>query len=139
MNKTFAKRRKYEYNNLKGEFKMNSVNLIGRLTKNPEIRTFGKGRESVNMCRFTLAVRDGKDKDGNERTQFISCAAWGAVCDILEQYTYKGDMLGVDGKIVNNNYEKDGQTVYQSEVRISNIYLLPNPSNDDSGKGKTRR
>lgn len=118
---------------------MNNVSLIGRLTKDPEIRTFGKGKDSTDMCRFTLAVRDGRDKDGNERTQFISCAAWGAVCDILEQYVHKGDMLGVDGKIVQNNYEKDGQMVYQTEVRVGNIYLLPNPTNDNSGRSKARR
>lgn len=118
---------------------MNNVSLIGRLTKDPEIRTFGRGKDAVDMCRFTLAVRDGKDKDGNDRTQFISCAAWGAVCDILEQYTHKGDMLAVDGKIVQNNYEKDGQMVYQTEVRVSGVYLLPNPSNDDRGKTKARR
>lgn len=118
---------------------MNNVSLIGRLTKDPEIRTFGRGKDAVDMCRFTLAVRDGRDKDGNDRTQFISCAAWGVVCNILEQYTKKGDMLAVDGKIVQNNYEKDGQMVYQTEVRVSGVYLLPNPSNDDSGKTKARR
>lgn len=118
---------------------MNNVSLIGRLTKDPEIRTFGKGKDATDMCRFTLAVRDGRDKDGNDRTQFISCAAWGAVCAILEDYVHKGDMLGVDGKIVQNNYEKDGQMVYQTEVRVGNIYLLPNTSNDSSGRSKARR
>lgn len=118
---------------------MNNVSLIGRLTKDPEVRTFGRGKDAVGMCRFTLAVRDGRDKDDNDRTQFISCAAWGAVTDILEQYTHKGDMLAVDGKIVQNNYEKDGQMVYQTEVRVNNVYLLPNPSNDDTGRSKARR
>jgi single-strand DNA-binding protein len=118
---------------------MNNVSLIGRITKEPEVRTFGKGKEAVDMCRFTLAVRDGKDRDGNERTQFISCAAWGAVVEIIEKYVSKGDMLAVDGKIVNNNYEKDGATVYQTEVRVNGIYLLPNSKNDTSGKDKARR
>lgn len=119
---------------------MNNVSLIGRLTKDADVRSFGKGKDAVNMCRFTLAVRDGKDKDGNERTQFISCAAWGAVVEIIEKYTGKGDMLAVDGKLVNNNYEKeDGQMVYQTEVRVNNIYLLPNSKNDSSGKDKARR
>ena len=118
---------------------MNNVQLIGRLTKDPEVRSFGKGKDAVDMCRFTLAVRDGRDKDGNERTQFISCAAWGAVVEILEKYTAKGAMLAVDGKLVNNNYEKDGQMIYQTEVRVGGVYLLPNPKNDSSGKDKARR
>lgn len=118
---------------------MNNVSLIGRLTKDPDIRTFGKGKDAVDMARFTLAVRDGKDKDGNERTQFISCSAWGAVVAIIAEYVRKGDMLAVDGKLVQNNYEKDRQMIYQMEVRISNVYLLPNPTNDNSGKNKARR
>ena len=121
---------------------MNNVSLIGRLCKDADVRTFGKGKDAVQMARFTLAVRDGKDKDGNERTQFISCTAWGAVVEIIEKYTQKGDMLAVDGKLVNNNYEKeDGQMVYQTEVRLNNVYLLPNTRNDsDAGKkSKSRR
>lgn len=120
---------------------MNNVSLIGRLTKDADVRNFGRGKDAVDMCRFTLAVRDGKDKDGNERTQFISCAAWGAVVEIIEKYTGKGDMLAVDGKLVNNNYEKeDGQMVYQTEVRVSNVYLLPNTKNDsEAGKNAKKR
>jgi len=118
---------------------MNHVSLIGRITKEIEIKSFGKGKEAVDMCRFTLAIRDGKDAEGNERTQFISCAAWGSVCKILNDFVNKGDMLAVDGKLVNNNYEKDGQMIYQTEVRVNNVYLLPNTKNDDSGKKKYRR
>ena len=119
---------------------MNNISLIGRLTKDVEVRTFGKGKDAVKFCRFTLAIRDGKDKDGNERTQFISCTAWGSVTEILENYTGKGDMLAVDGKIVNNNYEnEEGNMVYQTEVRVNGVYLLPNTKNDSSGKNKARR
>lgn len=118
---------------------MNNVSLVGRITKAPEIKTFGKGKDAVDMCRFTLAVRDGKTAEGEERAQFISCAAWGAVTQILEKWVQKGDVLAVDGKLVNNNYEKDGAMVYQTEVRVSGVYLLPNPKNDDSGKSKYKR
>ena len=118
---------------------MNNVSLVGRITKDPEIKTFGKGKDAVGMCRFTLAVRDGKTADGEERTQFISCAAWGAVTQILEKWVQKGDVLAVDGKLVNNNYEKDSTMIYQTEVRVSGVYLLPNPKNDDSGKSKYKR
>lgn len=119
---------------------MNNVELIGRLTKEPELKSFGKGKNAVDLCRFTLAVRDGLDAEGNERTQFISCAAWGKVTEILDKYVKKGDMLAVDGKIVNNNYEdKNGNKVYSMEVRVTGVYLLPNSRNDDSGSAKSRR
>ena len=117
---------------------MNNVQLVGRLTKDPDIRSFGKGKDAVDMARFTLAVRDGKDKDGNERTQFISCAAWGAVVAIIAEYVRKGEMLAVDGKLVNNNYEKDGQMIYQTEVRINNVYLLPNAQPEPARKSSRR-
>lgn len=118
---------------------MNNVQLIGRLTKDPEVKTFGRGKDAVDLCRFTLAVRDGKDREGNEKTQFLSCAAWGAVVEILEKYTHKGDMLAVDGKLVNNNYEKDGQMIYQTEVRVDGVYLLPNKPAEDEPKKSSRR
>ena len=113
---------------------MNNVQLIGRITKDPEVRTFGKGKDSVDLCRFTLAIRDGKDAEGNERTQFISCAAWGAVVEIISKFIKKGDMVACDGKLVNNNYEKDGQMIYQTEVRVSGIYLLPNKVQEEEPK-----
>ena len=113
---------------------MNNVQLIGRITKDPEVKTFGKGKDTVDLCRFTLAVRDGKDAEGNERTQFISCAAWGKVVEIIDKYVKKGEILAVDGKLVNNNYEKDGQMVYQTEVRVQGVYLLPNPQQEEEPK-----
>ena len=113
---------------------MNNVQLIGRITKDPEVKTFGKGKDTVDLCRFTLAVRDGKDAEGNERTQFISCAAWGKVVEIIDKYVKKGEILAVDGKLVNNNYEKDGQMIYQTEVRVQGIYLLPNPQQEEEPK-----
>ncbi len=113
---------------------MNNVQLIGRITKDPEVKTFGKGQNAVDLCRFTLAIRDGKDQEGNERTQFISCAAWGKVVEIIGSYVRKGEMLAVDGKLVNNNYEKDGQMIYQTEVRVQNVYLLPNPQQEEEPK-----
>lgn len=113
---------------------MNNVQLIGRITKDPEVKTFGKGQNAVDMCRFTLAIRDGKDQEGNERTQFISCAAWGKVVEIIGNYVRKGEMVAVDGKLVNNNYEKDGQMIYQTEVRVQNVYLLPNPQQEEEPK-----
>lgn len=118
---------------------MNNVSLIGRLTKDADIREFGKGKDAVKMARITLAIRDGKDAKGEERTQFISCTAWGTVVEIIEQYTHKGDMLAVDGKIVNNNYEKDGQMIYQTEVRIASVYLLPNKTAEEAPTKKYGR
>lgn len=113
---------------------MNNVQLIGRITKDPEVKSFGKGKDTADLCRFTLAVRDGKDAEGNERTQFISCAAWGDVVKIIDQFVRKGEMVAVDGKVVNNNYEKDGQMIYQTEVRVRNVYLLPNKPQEEEPK-----
>lgn len=119
---------------------MNNVQLIGRITKDPELKTFDKGKDVVEQCRFTLAIRDGRDKEGNEKAQFISCCAWGAVCDVIDKFIRKGDMVALDGKLVQNNYEnKEGIMVYQTEVRVNNIYLLPNPANNSNAKKYSKR
>ena len=104
---------------------MNSVNLIGRLTKDVELKTYGKGKDGGHWARITLAIRDGKDADGEERTQFISCVVWNKPAEILAEYCSKGDQVAVTGRLVNNNYEdEDGKMIYQTDVVISNVELL---------------
>ena len=118
---------------------MNIVNLSGRLVKDAELQSYGKGKDGGHYLRNAIAVNDGVDKDGNKRVQFIPFTAWNATASIISDYVKKGDFFNLTGRIVQNNYEKDGQMVYQTEVRVSGVYLLPNPSNDDSGKTKARR
>lgn len=105
---------------------MNQVNLIGRLCKDVETRTYGDKKNGGSFSYNTLAVRDGKDAAGNERTQFIDVVFWNAGSEMLEQYVKKGDMVGITGKLVQNNYKDDnGETHYTTRVSVQNVYLIP--------------
>lgn len=102
---------------------LNNVNLIGRVTKEIELR---KTQSNKSMIKFTLAVDDGKDGQGNNRTQFIDCQAWEGLAETIQKYVLKGDMVNINGKLVNNNYENNGVKHYSYLVLASGMTLLPN-------------
>lgn len=90
---------------------MNQVVLIGRLTKEPDIR---KG--DTNVARYTLAV----DRRG-EGADFISCVTFGGGADFAEKYLHKGTKIAVSGRIQTGSYtNKEGQKVYTTDVVVSN-------------------
>lgn len=102
---------------------LNNVNLIGRVTKEIELR---KTQSNKSVVKFTLAVDDGKDGQGNSRTQFIDCQAWEGLAETIQKYVLKGDMININGKLVNNNYESNGVKYYSYLVLASGMTLLPN-------------
>lgn len=105
----------------------NSVTLIGRITKEPELQSYGKGKDGGKYLHFSMAVRDGLNKDGDPNTQFIDCIAWNATAETIAQYVEKGDMLAISGKLVQNNYEDaDGVKRYSMQVVANGLELLPN-------------
>ena len=123
---------------------MNNVSLVGRITKDPELKTFGK--KDGSMCRFTLAIYDGVDADGEERTQFISCIAWNRSAEILEKYVSKGQLVAISGRCTASSYEnEDGETVYKQEVTADRVELIAPKKREDDGddmcepKGKRNR
>lgn len=98
---------------------MNRVILIGRITKDIELRSTKDGK---SVTSFSLAVsRMNKEKE----TDFISCVAWDKTADLMEKYVCKGDQIAVSGKIRTRNYEdKNGQKVYATEVIVDEIQFL---------------
>lgn len=101
---------------------MNSCVLIGRTTKDIELRRTGNG---TAVASFTLAVnRDFKTQDGQE-ADFIQCVAWKKTAELLEQYVHKGDRIAVNGSIRTRNYEDShGRTVYVTEVLVNHVEFL---------------
>lgn len=105
---------------------INAVTLIGRLTKKPELKTTQSG---LSVVQFTLAVdrQFGKDKQAD----FISCVAWRKTAELVAQYTDKGRMVGVQGRIQTRSYDdRDGKRVYVTEVVADNVQFI------DSRNGK---
>ncbi len=106
---------------------MNKVFLVGRLTKDPEIRVT---RTQQTVANFSIAVDDGKDKQGNKLTQFINCTAWEKIADIIKLWAKKGTMLAIVGKIHTHSWEKpDGNKAYATEIQVKEVQLLA--SNQD--------
>lgn len=118
---------------------MNIVNLAGRLTKDIELQEYGKGKDKGYFTRFTLAVRDGVDKDGEPRTQFISCIIWGKGAELLDKYTGKGDLIGISGKLEENNYEDaEGVKHYTLQVNARDVEFL-NTKKEDQEEEQPRK
>ena len=111
---------------------MNKVQLVGRLTRDPELRTTGNG---ISVCSFTVAVnRRFRNAQGEYEADFINCVAWRQSAELLAKYFTKGRMVGIVGSIQTRNYEKDGQRVYVTEVTVEEVHFVEskNASADSS-------
>ena len=97
---------------------LNNVNLIGRVTKDIELR---KTQSNKSVIKFTIAV-----DEGNNRTQFIECQAWEGLAETIQKYVLKGDMVNINGKLINNNYESNGVKYYSYLVLVNGMTCLPN-------------
>jgi single-strand DNA-binding protein len=94
---------------------MNTVVLIGRLTKDPEVR-YTQGQNPICIARYTLAVDRPHTKD---KTDFISCKALGKSGQFAEKYLHKGTKISVCGRIETGSYQnKEGKTVYTTDVIV---------------------
>lgn len=102
---------------------MNKVILMGRLTRNPDIRYSTDSDNPLAIARFTLAVnrRIKQEGQGQQSADFISCVAFGKTAEFCERYVHQGTKLVVEGRIQTGSYtNKDGNKVYTTEVVVEN-------------------
>ena len=106
---------------------MNKVELIGRLTKDVEIKTT---QNQTQYAQFTLAVdRRFKDANGQRQADFIQCVAWKQTAVFIQKYFRKGNRLAVIGSIQTRNYDdKNGQKVYVTEVVVDEAEFVESQS-----------
>ena len=98
--------------------------LLGRLTKDPEIR-YTQGDQGTKVASFTLAVDRKFKKDGQPSADFIRCKAFGKTAEIVEQYAPKGKQIAITGEIQTGSYQKqDGTTVYTTDIICNQVQLL---------------
>lgn len=111
---------------------MNIVALIGRLTKDPELRYTASGQA---VATFTLAVdRAFTNQQGQKETDFIPCVTWGKSAENCAKFVTKGKQVGVDGRIQTRNYENnDGKKVYVTEVVANKVEYLGSANGQPSG------
>lgn len=101
---------------------MNKVELIGRTTKDIELR-YTEGSQTA-FTRFTLAVQRRKKVEGQPDADFINCQAWKTTAELLEKYVKKGDRIAIAGRLNVSSYEKDGKKVYNTEVIVDEVEFL---------------
>ena len=96
---------------------MNKAILMGRLTRDPEIR-YSQGQDPMCIARFTLAVdRRQRKQDGQQSADFISCVAFGKIGEFIEKYVQKGTKLAITGHIQTGSYtNRDNQKVYTQQA-----------------------
>lgn len=122
---------------------MNKVILMGRLTKDPEVRYGGQQNDKA-VAKFSLAVDRKFKREGDEQTaDFISCVAFGKTAEFLEKYAGKGTKFVTEGRIQTGSYtNKDGNKVYTTDVVVENVEFAeskksengnPEPQPDDDG------
>ncbi|PID03629.1 single-stranded DNA-binding protein [Sporosarcina sp. P2] len=113
---------------------LNRVVLVGRLTKDPELKYTQSG---VAVCRFTLACnRPFKSEGGEQQADFIQCVAWRKQAENIANFLKKGSLAGVDGRITTGSFEgQDGKRVYTTEVVAeSTQFLEPKSSNANNAQ-----
>ncbi len=119
---------------------MNKVILMGRLTRDPEVR-YSQGESSTAVARYTLAVdrRFVRNNGGDQQTaDFINCVSFGRTAEFAEKYFHKGIKIAVTGRIQTGSYtNRDGQKVYTTEVVVEEQEFAEskNANSDQFGGG----
>ena len=123
---------------------MNNVTLLGRLSKEPDVR---KTQNGTSVCQFVVAVDRRFKQEGGPTADFINCVAWKGTADFIGKYFGKGSRIAVVGSIQTRSYEdKDGKRVYVTEVVADSVYFcesknsssnsaqndVPPPTEDDA-------
>ena len=112
---------------------MNKVILMGRLTRDPEIR-YSQGEQSTAVARYTIAVDRRFRRDGDQQTaDFINCVAFGRQGEFAEKYFRKGIKIAITGRIQTGSYtNKDGQRVYTTDVVVEEQEFAESKSASES-------
>lgn len=111
---------------------MNRVILIGRLTKDPEIRTSG----NYTIASFNIAVDRKFKRDGEPETDFFNCTAFNKTAEFVEKYCKKGTKMVVEGRIQNDNYEKDGVKHYGVKIMVDSLEFAESKSANNTPSTK---
>jgi single-strand DNA-binding protein len=112
---------------------MNKVLLLGRLTKDIDLRYGNSGKAFAS---FNLAVNRKYKKENGERTaDFISCKVFDKTAEFMSKYMEKGSQITLEGRMQTGKYDKDGQTIYTTDVIVDSVYFADSKraTNEDDG------
>jgi len=116
---------------------MNKVILMGRLTRDPEVR-YSQGANSLAIARYTLAVDRRFRREGEATADFIGCVAFGKQAEFAERYLRQGVKIAVTGRIQTGSYtNRDGQKVYTTDVVVEEQEFAESKGNADVNRGNS--
>lgn len=114
---------------------MNVFNGIGRLTKDVDMKYTPSG---LAVARFTIAInRPFKNQNGEQEVDFINCVAFGKRAETIAQYVRKGHRIGITGSIQTGSYEKEGRTIYTTDINVSGFTFLESAQKTQKTKTQT--
>ncbi|SFL39309.1 single-strand binding protein [Gracilibacillus orientalis] len=115
---------------------LNRVVLVGRLTKDPDLRYTPNG---IAVAKFTVACnRPFSNQQGQREADFINCVTWRKQAENLANYMSKGSLIGLDGRIQTRNFDnQDGQRIFMTEVVADSIQFLETKSGSNNGQGNS--
>ncbi len=114
---------------------MNKVILMGRLTRDPDVR-YSQGENPMAVARYSIAVDRRVKREGRPDADFINCVSFGKQGEFVEKYLRKGTKVVVEGELQNDNYtNKDGNMVYGMQVAVSNVEFAESKKASDENAG----
>ena len=116
---------------------MNKIILMGRLTRNPEVR-YSTGETSTAIARFTLAVDRKFKRQGEAEADFFNCTAFGKQGEFVEKYLQQGTKILLTGRVQNDNYtNREGQKVYSVQILAEELEFAESKGKSDSQPAET--
>jgi single-strand DNA-binding protein len=112
---------------------LNSVNLIGRLTRDAELRYSSGG---MGICKFSIAVNRSVKKNDRwvDEASFFDCTVFGKTAENIKQYLTKGQQVCISGELVQNRWEKDGKQMSRVEINVNHVQLIGGKSDKPGQK-----
>lgn len=110
---------------------MNCIQLVGRITRDPELKKSNSGKAYI---RFSLAVDRPFTSD---QTDFINCVVFGKTAEVMNKYVRKGHRIGLTGRLQTNKYEHNGEKRISFDVMVDNIEFLENKNNSSNNDSES--
>ena len=115
---------------------MNKVIMMGRLTRDPEVR-YGQGANPMAVAKFSLAVERRFKREGEPEADFFNCTAFGKQAEFIEKYLRQGTKIVVTGRLQNDNYtNKNGEKVYSVQIVVDEIEFAESKNASGASTGQ---
>lgn len=117
---------------------MNKIILLGRLTKDPDVR-MSQGANPTTMASFSLAVNRKYKRDGEPDADFFNCTAFGKQGEFVEKYLKKGSKILLTGRVQNDTYEKDGVKHYTTRIMVDEMEFAESKASGNEAPAQAKK